>query len=74
MPDPNKWFTQKIHNYYKKCQEIYVKDKNIGEINNYIYRMGPFTNFYDISNKTSKLYNIIKDIFDNCPNAKQMKL
>ena len=68
MPDPNKWFTKAIHNYYIKCHRIYYKENNI-EYNSpkdYIYSLGPFNNIYDISNKIENISIIIKDILDNC--------
>ena len=66
MPDPNKWFTKAIHNYYIKCQRVYCQNNNIEySSKNYIYSLGPFNNFYNISNEIKNISIIIKDILDN---------
>lgn len=64
MPDPWKWFTKDIDEYYKKCQLIFNSSSN----ENIIYKLGPMNNSYNILELIDEFSNDVKDIFDNSPN------
>jgi hypothetical protein len=64
MPDPWKWFTKDINEYYKKCQLIFNSTCN----ENIIYKLGPMNNSYNILELIDEFSNDVKDIFDNSPN------
>ena len=62
MPDPNKWFTKKYHEYYIKCKLNYSNEVS----NNYIiYYLTPINTRFNTENIILDFSNEIKIIFDN---------
>lgn len=69
MPDPHNFFDIKVHDYYLKCINIYLKDNNIKTKTDYsIYKLGPINKNYNVFSLIDNFSIKIKDIFDKSPN------